>query len=160
MRWGLTAGAVAGAGTLGYAGFVGHLGEFQDGSARLEQAVSGALSGAPFGMIVAVVPTLIGGLLVLSIVWGSHPQPASMDAVRRDVGVACYGVTAILAGAALFAAALDGGASSLAEVLPYVLVPTAWLFVVLWPAVSSIAQGWAGDDQPASPVLSGRPNGS
>ncbi len=160
MRWGLTAGAVAGAGTLGYAGFVGHLEEFQDGRSRLEQAVSGALTGAPFGMIVAAVPTLIGGLLVLSIVWGSHPQPASMAAVRRHVGVTCYGLTAILAGAVLFATVLDGGTSSLAEVLPYVLVPTAWLFVVLRPAVSSIARGWAGDDQPASPVLSGRPNGS
>lgn len=162
LRWGLTAGAVAGAGTIAYAALAGHLEELSDGEdigSRLEQAVSGAVAGVPFGMIVAVIPTLIGGLLVLSILWGSHPRPASVGAVRRDLGVTCYGLTAILAGAVVFATLLDSGASALGEVLPYVLVPTAWVFVVLWPAVQSIARGWAGDGQPPSP-LSGRPNGS
>ncbi len=161
LRWGLTAGAVAGAGTLAYAGFLGHLSDLRDASigVRMEQAFSGALQGAPFGMMVAVVPTLIGGLVVLSIVWGSHPRPASTDAVRRDVGVASYGLTAILAGAVLFAALLEGGASDAGEILPWVLVPTACLLVVLWPAVTSIARGWAGDRQ-TSAVLSGRPKGS
>ena len=161
VRWGLTAGAVAGAGTLAYAALAGHLEELADGEdlgSRLGQALSGAMTGVPFGMVVAVIPTLIGGLLVLSILWGSHPRPASVGAVRLDLGVACYGLTAILAGAVVFAALLEGG-GSVGEVLPYVLVPTAWVFVVLWPAVRSIARGWAGDGQPASP-LSGRPNGS
>ena len=91
---------------------------------------------------------------------GGHPQPASTEAVRRDVGLACYGLTAILAGVVVFAAVLDGTTSFLPKLLPYVLVPTACVFVVLWPAVASIARGWAGDRQPAASPLSGRPKGS
>ncbi len=162
VGWGLTAGAAAGAATSAYSGFVGHLDALAAGSigARLGEAMGGALTGAPFGMTVAVAPTLMGGLLVLSIVWGSHPQPASLDPVRRDLRVACYGLTAVLAGAVLFAAVVWGGMDLFSDVLPYVLVATASLFLVLWPAVESIARGWAGEDDQASPVLSGRPNGS
>lgn len=152
LRWGLLTGAVAGSGTAVIAAFAGDLEglERRRISSRLWQAVLAPLYGAPAGMLFALLPTLIGGLIILSMLWASHPQPASPEAVYRDLRVGVYGFAALVAALPLFAVLLAGGASWLADSFVYLLVIAACSAVVLWRAPRSIASAWAGE--PSSPA--------
>lgn len=145
LRWGLATGAVAGAGTAAFVGFVA-AGTLGDGTlgARLSLAFGSALYGVVIGTLVAVVPTALGGLLVVETVQRHHPQPSSREAVERDLGMLFLAIVAFLAASVLLSTYVGGeGMSSVREYVPVVGVAAACTALMLWRARTSIGRGWA-----------------
>jgi hypothetical protein len=145
VRWGLSTGAVAGAGTAAVVGFLAgdDLGDGTFG-ARVGLAPASALYGIVIGAVVAIVPTAIGGAVVVAIMASRDPGPASEEAARRDLSLLFLAVIGILDVAAVaLLASLDGWDAILLEG-PLVIVGTACVAGMLWRARSSIIRGWAG----------------
>lgn len=81
VAWGLATGAAVG----GCAGLV--IGVLLATSAGPALAPIGVAAGIIYGALVAVLPTLLGGFLVVVVLLRRHPHPASFLTVHQDLGV-------------------------------------------------------------------------
>lgn len=83
------------------------------------------IAGVFYGLLVAFVPTVLGGLAVVVVLSRRHPPPASFDLVYRDLGVIFVAVVALLDVAVLAIWVRLGGLSTVHLVLGVVLVVDA-----------------------------------
>ncbi len=96
------------------------------------------------GAIVALLPSLLGGLFVSVVIEGRHPRPADEDAVRRDLSRLFADVVALL-DVVVIAAVASGGESlnSVASLLAFLVPGNAAVGALLCPAGQSISREWA-----------------
>ncbi len=135
MRWGLTTGAVVGGVTCAALG--GGLGPSSEQGFHLGEVLRSGSMGVVIGLVVAIVPTMIGSLFVNTLAW--RPTDSwSPDTVRHDLNVVLAFVVAILDGCALtLMLYLDG---PLLELLPLLLLGNGAALLVLWRARASIGR--------------------
>lgn len=124
--WGLAVGAGAGA---GFGAFLG-TGYFE----TVGGAATGALTGAVFAIPVALIPALLGAVIVTDAM-------ERRDDFRRSLGIAFAATAVIINGALLLSVALWGDA----EGVFVVLAGNAGALPVLWGAWASITKGYARD---------------
>jgi hypothetical protein len=119
-----------------------------------------ALLGAIIGTLVAIVPSVVGGLLVTGLIGHLHPRPSSAAGVQRDLR-RIFAVYAGVLNAALLLAVftLGKGLSSLMGALPYLLVGDACVALMLWGASASISRSMVGTRSKAEhpPAVEARP---
>lgn len=141
LRWGLSTGLVAGAVTGAAVGFFAG-DDVLDGltADRSGLALVGTLFGVELGLLFAVVPTVFGGLALVVLLKYRHPRPASPEAVRRDLTVFLAGVVVLFDALVLLKMVVDD--DDIVDALPYLLVATVCVVLMLWRARSSIAEGW------------------
>lgn len=140
LGWGVATGAATG----GLAGFIiGVLTVFGRSPPAVPLAY-GAL-GAFFGALVALVPSVVGGLVVTVVIEGRHPKPAAAEAVEHDLTVLFGAVVGALHALAV-GVALAYGASLLeiARALPYVGYLDLCVAVMLRWARASLTRAWSG----------------
>ena len=156
VRWGLTAGAATGAVVGALVGaWAGTLSE------RVGRGLWGGGLGALVGLVVALVPTFVGAGALSAFLRLHHRQPADPDHLQRDLTFFLAVVVGLVEAAAFALLLAVDGWAAVVETLPVVVVGTVALILVLARARRSIARGWLDEAQAgASPVLSGRPNGS
>jgi hypothetical protein len=149
VLWGVATGAAVGGSTgalLGAAIDRSYGGvDFITDLASAEFVLIATLLGVVYGAVLAVVPAAVGGLAVTEVTRRRHPQPASPEAVRRDLGLMFVAV-AILVNAAFFPALFvtaDENAPT-GEYLVALLAGNLSGGPVLWWARSSITKAWAG----------------
>lgn len=142
LGWGLATGAVVGGG-LG--SFIGLLAGATGGGLFL--AGIAALAGLVYGIAAAAIPTVLGGIAVVVVLGWRHPQPASYDAVRRDLTVVFAAVVGLLDLVVLALWAALGGWATLLVVVAVMVVINAATGLMLKPARTSIARAWAGDSE-------------
>ena len=100
--------------------------------------------GIIYGAMVAVVPTVLGGFVVVAVLIRRHPHPASFDAVHVDLGAVFASVVVALNLVVLiWWLALGGWTSQLLAVLVVLLLIDAAAAALLIPARRSIARAWA-----------------
>lgn len=138
IAWGLATGAAVG----GIAGFV--IGALVATSTGPAMAAFGLFAGIFYGALVAVVPTVLGGLVVVVVLLRRHPHPASFLGVQRDLGVVFASVVVALDLVVLaWWIALGGLTSQVLVLLVALLLIDTAAAAVLTPARSSIAQAWS-----------------
>lgn len=153
VLWGLATGAAAGAlvGALIGVAFATDNGLWVvdtlsgvdiDGAAALV-AITTAL-GVVYGAVFAIVPAVVGGLVVTEVTRRRHPQPASPPAVRRDLGLMILAVV-ILTNAVFIPIFVTGDENTpIGAYLAGMLAANVAGGPVLWWARSSITRAWAG----------------
>lgn len=144
VLWGLATGAAAGAVVGALIGAVSDV-EF-DGAGAL--AVIATAIGAGYGTVFAIVPSVVGGLVVTEVTRRRHPQPASPPAVRRDLGIMFASVALLMN--AIFFPAMFVTADENAPIGAYLvglLAANVAGAPVLWWARSSITKSWAGSSR-------------
>jgi len=146
LGWGIATGAATGA-LVG--GVIGVLASF--GGYNPLVIVLYLVAGAVVGAGVAVTPSLIGAVIVAAVLARRHPQPASPDAVGRDLTVVFATVVGILDAAVLLAIATGatGGLPAFAGYLLMVGVANAGMVPILRLARRSITRWWTRPDGPA-----------
>lgn len=144
LGWGLATGAVVGGG-LG--SIIGLLAGATGGGVYL--AGIAALAGVVYGIMAAVVPTVLGGIAVVVVLGRRHPQPASHDAVRRDLTVVFAAVVGLLDLVVLVFWAALGGWGTLHVAVAVLAVIDVATVPMLKPARASLARAWAGDSHAA-----------
>lgn len=156
LVWGVATGAAAGA-AVGAAGallavFSGpSLGEL------FEAALIIGFYGTVLGAIVAILPSVLGGLLVTEVIRHRHPQPSMAGPVRRDLGLIFYGLVSLLNAGVLLAILVYGtGVASRASGLPYLMVADACVALMLHRARGSISHAWAKPPENIAPELPAR----
>ena len=114
----------------------------------------GALLGGVVGCVISVIPSLAGGLLVTGLIRRRHPEPSSVTGLQRDLGrIFAVCVTLLTAGLLLAIFTLGDGLSSVAAILPYILVGDGWVALLLWRASASIARATVASTATPEPVL-------
>jgi hypothetical protein len=141
LRWGLATGAATGA---VFGGVVSLIGAFTgDPGAALGLTLVGVVIGCVAGAIVALLPTLIGGLLVMAVLGQRHLHPASEVSVERDLTGVFAVVVATLNVILLVAVLASGGdLSSAVTSLLLLVVGNACAALMLWRARRSISRLW------------------
>lgn len=140
LAWGLATGAAVG-GVVGLV--IGIL--LAIGTAPALAALALA-TGIVYGTIVAVVPTVLGSLVVVIVLIRRHPHPASSDGVHRDLTVVFAAVVAALDFVVLvYWLTLGGSLSQMLVALAALLLIDAAIAAVLKRARTSIAQKWVED---------------
>lgn len=139
LAWGLATGMAVG-------GLVGLLiGILLAASAGPALAAVALATGVVYGAMVAVVPTVVGGLVVVVVLIRRHPRPASADAVHRDLGVVFASVVVALDLVVLVPWLVLGGLTmQLLAVLGALLLVDVAAAAVLKPARTSITRAWVG----------------
>lgn len=104
----------------------------------------GVAAGIFYGALVAVVPTVFGGLAVVMVLLHRHPHPASFLRVYRDLGVVFASVLVALDLVVLvWWIALGGLTSQVLVLLVVLLLINAAAAAVLTPARRSISRAWS-----------------
>ncbi|HUQ63907.1 MAG TPA: hypothetical protein VM121_09140 [Acidimicrobiales bacterium] len=138
LAWGLATGAAVG----GVAGFV--IGVLVATSAGPALVAIGLAGGVIYGALVAVVPTVLGGFVVVAVLIRRHPHPASLVRVHQDLGVVFASVVIALDLVVLvWWIALGGLTSQVLVLLMALLLIDAAAAAVLTPARRSISQAWS-----------------
>ena len=147
LGWGLATGAVVGGGLGSVIGLLA-------GATGSDLYLAGiaALAGLVYGIAAAAVPTVLGGIAVVVVLGRRHPQPASYEAVRRDLTVLFAAVVGLLDLVVLAWWAALGGWATLHVVVAAMAVVNAATVLMLKPARTSIARAWAGDSDVAGVV--------
>ena len=133
-------GAAIASNTGGVDLFTGFFGADIDGD-RAGFNVITTLLGA-YGAVLAIVPSVVGGLVVTEVIRRRHPEPASPAAVRHDLGL-------IIAAVASSGRLSSSEASSCTTRMP-LSAPTSCSPATCSPAPScggprsSITKAWAG----------------
>ena len=139
LVWGLATGMAVG----GLLGFL--VGILLAASAGPAFAAIALVTGVVYGAFVAVVPTVVGGLVVIVVLLRRHPRPASADAVSRDLGVVFASVVVALDLVVLVPWLVLGGVTmQLLAVLAALLLVDVAAAAVLKPARTSITRAWVG----------------
>lgn len=140
LRWGVATGAATGA-------FTGAFVIVASGGARtwgLDLVLVGALYGALAGIVVSVIPTVLGGLVISALISRRHPDPSPHAAIAEDLSVAFAIVVALLDLALLLLLFADGvWFSSWVRSLCLVLVDNGCVVLMLWWARGSISRSWS-----------------
>ena len=139
LAWGLATGAVSGGGPALVIGIVIAAG---GGAEAVPLALLALAAGVVYGTVVAVLPTVLGGLAVVVVLARRHPRPADLDAVHRDLGVVFAAVVAVLDAIVVAAWLLLGGLDTVAGVVVVVLIVDAVVALMLKFARTSIARAW------------------
>jgi hypothetical protein len=139
LAWGLATGTAVG-------GLVGLLaGILMAASAGPALAAVALVTGVVYGALFAVVPTVVGGLVVVVVLIRRHPRPASADEVHRDLGVVFASVVVALDLVVLVPWLVLGGLTmQLLAVLGALLLVDVAAAAVLKPARTSITRAWVG----------------
>ena len=147
LGWGLATGAVVGGGLGSVIGLLA-------GATGSDLYLVGiaVVAGLVYGIAVAAVPTVLGGIAVVVVLGWRHPQPASFEAVRRDLTVLFASVVGLLDLVVLAWWSALGGWATLHVVVAVLAVVDAATVPMLKPARTSIARSWAGDSDVASVV--------
>ena len=141
LRWGVATGAATGAVFGGVGSLIGAF--TGDPGAALGLTLVGVAIGGVAGAVVALLPTLIGGLLVMAVLRRRHPHPASEASVERDLTGVFAVVVATLDVILLVAVAASGGDFSSAVISVLLLVVgNACVVLMLWRARMSISRLW------------------
>ncbi len=145
LGWGLATGAVVGGGLGSVIGLLA-------GSTGSDLYLVGiaALAGLVYGIAVAAVPAVLGGIAVVVVLGWRHPQPASYEAVRRDLTVVFAAVVGLLDLVVLACWVALGGWATLHVVVAVMAVVNAATGLMLKPARTSIARAWAGNSDVAA----------
>lgn len=140
LGWGLATGAVVGGGLGTVIGLLA-------GATGSDLFVVGVavLAGLVYGIATAAVPTVLGGIAVVVVLEWRHPQPASFEAVHRDLTVLFAAVIGLLDLVVLAWWAALGGWTTLHVVVLVMAVVNAATALMLTPARASIARAWVGD---------------
>jgi hypothetical protein len=141
LRWGLATGAATGA---LFGGVVSLIGAFTgDPGAALGLTLVGVVIGGVAGAIVAILPTLIGGVLVMTVLRQRHPHPASEASIERDL-TGVFAVVVATLDVILLVALLASGADFSSAVTSLLLLMTgnACVVLMLWRARRSISRLW------------------
>lgn len=137
LAWGLATGAAVGGVVGSIAGIL-----LVIGGGPLTVAIAIA-TGVIYGAIVAVVPTVLGGIVVVVVLLRRHPHPASFEGVHHDLGVVFAGVVVALDLVVLVPCLLLlGWTSGLLLLLAALLLIDAATGAVLQPARRSITRAW------------------
>lgn len=107
-----------------------------------------AAIGAAYGAVFAIVPAVVGGLVVTEVTRRRHPQPASPPEVRRDLGIMFASVALLMN--AIFFPAIFVTADEYAPIGAYLVGLLAANLAgapVLWWARSSITKSWTGSSR-------------
>ena len=135
LSWGLATGAAVAGVTAAALG--GGLGPSPNQGFDLAEVLRSGSLGAAMGIVVAIVPTVIGSVFVISLAW--RPTDSwSPQTVRHDLNVVLAFVVTILDGCTLaLMIFLDG---PLLELLPLLLLGNGAALAVLWLARASIGR--------------------
>jgi hypothetical protein len=137
FAWGLATGAAVG----GVVGLVA--GVLLAMSAGPVVAAIALATGVIYGAIVAVVPTVLGGFVVVVVLIRRHPHPASFEEVHQDLGVVFASVVVALDLVVLVPwLVLGGWTSQMLVLLMALLLIDVAAAAVLQPARRSIARAW------------------
>jgi hypothetical protein len=98
-------------------------------------------TGVIYGAIVAVVPTVLGGFVVVVVLIRRHRHPASFEEVHQDLGVVFASVVVALVVLVPWLA-LGGWTSQMLVLLMALLLIDVAAAAVLQPARRSIARAW------------------
>ncbi len=139
LGWGLATGAFAGGLPAAVIGLLAGA-----GAGNLWLALLLTSAGLFYGVLVAILPTVVGGLAVVAVLHRRHPRPASFEAIQRDLAIVFGAVVAVLDIAVLALWVLLGGWDTLGGVAVVLVVLNALVCLVLVPARSSIARAWVG----------------
>lgn len=102
--------------------------------------------GIIYGTIVAVVPTVLGGFVVVVVLTRRHPRPASFNAVYKDLAVVFASVILALDLVVLvYWLTLGGSLSQVLVALAVLLLIDVATAALLMLARTSIARTWVGD---------------
>lgn len=137
LAWGLATGAAVG----GVVGLVaGVLLAMSTGPLVVPMALA---AGIIYGTVVAVVPTVLGGFVVVVVLMRRHPHPASFEEVHEALGVVFASLVVALDLVVLVCWLVLGGWTSQALVLlvALLLIDIA-AAALLIPARRSIARAW------------------
>ena len=139
LGWGLGTGAAVGG---GFGLLLGLLAGIPYGSVEIVGLA--AFGGLFYGAVVAVVPTVLGGIAVVVVLCLRHPAPASYEAVVHDLTVAFAAVVVVLDLVVLVWWAALGGLATLHVVVAVLAAVDGATVLMLKPARASIARGWSG----------------
>ncbi len=104
----------------------------------------GVAAGIIYGALVAVVPTVLGGFVVVVVLLRRHPHPASFLRVHQDLGVVFASVVVALdLVVLLWWIALGGLTSQVLVLLVALLLIDAAAAALLMPARKSISRAWS-----------------
>ena len=135
LSWGLATGAAVGGVTSAALG--GGVGPSSTQGFDVVEVLRTGSLGAVLGIVVAIVPTVIGSVFVTSLA-GRPTDSWSPHTVRHDLNVVFAFVVAILDGCALALMLFLGG--PFLELLPLLLLGNGAALVVLWRARASIGR--------------------
>ena len=141
LRWGLATGAATGA---VFGGVTSLIGTFtSDPGAALGLTLIAVVIGGVAGALVALLPTLIAGLLVTTVLRQRHPHPVSATSVERDLTGVSAAVVAVL-DVILLVGVLASGADFASTVISLLLLVlgNACVVLMLWRARRSISRLW------------------
>lgn len=142
--WGLATGAAAG----GLVGTLLGVSALVSGEAGL-LAVA-VLAGVFYGVAVALVPSLLGAVVVAAVVRRRHPHPASEDAVRGDLTWLFFGLVGALNLLVFMPVLASGeGATYVGGVIIALLVADALVAAMLHWAGRHLSRAWAGSPERA-----------
>lgn len=130
LLWGLLTGAGAGAGFGALLAGTSYLGP--------ASAFPGALAGALWGALFAIIPTLLIGVAVAQFLYERHSEATAVEDVRRDIGAAFAAVAILINAVALVGIVLTGG--PLGVLL--LLAGDLGAIPVLWWARASMTKRW------------------
>ena len=137
IGWGIVAGAVAGVAVGFAAGLIATV-----GGSHPAMLLFYPIAGFLFGAACAILPTLIGAVVVTTVLWKRHPQPSSFEAVERDLTVVFAAVVGVFDAVLLVPTALTGSLGDVAVGLAFVAFVNACMVPILRRARRSIARGW------------------
>ena len=93
----------------------------------------------PLGVLIAIIPSLIGGAIVAEVIHGRHSEGSDADEVQRHLRILFAVVAAVIDIGSLVATFTYGDAYGLL----ILLVGNASGLPVLWLAAWSISRAWA-----------------
>jgi hypothetical protein len=100
-------------------------------------------AGVIYGTIVAVVPTILGGIVVVVVLTRRHPHAASFEAVQHDLSVIFASVVVALDLVVIvYWLALGGWTAQLLVALAVLLIVDVAVAAMLHPARRSVARAW------------------
>jgi len=101
------------------------------------------VAGAFYGAVVAILPTVLGGFVVVVVLVRRHPHPASSEEVHQDLGVVFASVVLALDLVVLvFWLVLGGWTVQMLLLVAALLLIDAAAGAVLVPARRSISRVW------------------
>jgi hypothetical protein len=140
--WGLATGAAAG----GVVGAV--VGVSAALSGELGFLPIGVLAGSFYGLAVALVPTLLGAVVVAAGISRRHPHPASEEAVQGDLIWLFFGLVGALNLLVFLLVLASGeGPAYIGGVIITLLVLDAFAAAMLHWAARHLSRAWAGSPE-------------
>lgn len=137
LGWGVATGAAVGGGVGTVIGLLAGVSGRDPGLVGID-----ALAGLVFGILIALVPALLGGIAVVVVLGWRQPRPASFEAVRRDLTVIFAAVVGLLNLVVLTWWAALGGGNTVPVVTAVLVFLDAGMALMLKPARTSIARAW------------------